>query len=228
MNAAQVELERRYRRWLSWYPGWFRRDHADEILAVLLDSAQPGQRRPAKADCLDLLRGGLGMRLRPRIPRSDGLARAVCWAMYAGAAVELAVLVTLLATLDEVRATILAHDPDYTGAQWHAAVSEEFKPLMIAASASVLLWLWLAWACGRGHRWATVPFVVFFVENTRSLLNGLAHGSATYASKDLATGTVLWLLEAVIVGLLAWVWTQRIRARRRSWRDEASAADRAL
>jgi hypothetical protein len=40
------DLERRYRRLLRCYPPAFRRAHAEEMLAVLLDGARDGQRGP--------------------------------------------------------------------------------------------------------------------------------------------------------------------------------------
>lgn len=60
MNA----LERRYRRLLAFYPRAFRRDHGEEMLAVLMDSASEGQRRPRLADSVNLLRNALWMRGR--------------------------------------------------------------------------------------------------------------------------------------------------------------------
>ena len=73
-------LEQEYRRLLAWYPRAFRRDHADEILGVLMAGAGEGQRRPRLAEAADLLRSGLKMRLRgPALtgesrPWSDALA----------------------------------------------------------------------------------------------------------------------------------------------------------
>lgn len=73
-------LEQGYRRLLAWYPGAFRRDHADEILGVLMAGAGEGQRRPRPAEAADLLWSGLKMRLRgPALtgesrPWSDALA----------------------------------------------------------------------------------------------------------------------------------------------------------
>ncbi len=52
------DLERRYRRWLRWYPTAFRREHEEEILGVLLAGADDGQRHPRPTDCLDLIPNG--------------------------------------------------------------------------------------------------------------------------------------------------------------------------
>ena len=51
---AHTELERWYRRLLQAYPVGYRRAYGDEILSMLMDSAEPGRRRPARADVADL------------------------------------------------------------------------------------------------------------------------------------------------------------------------------
>ncbi|WP_430502670.1 hypothetical protein ACQRWP_14035 [Micromonospora trifolii] len=57
-------LERRYRRLLAVYPWEHRRVYEDEMLAVLLAGARPGQRRPGAADVRNLVGAGLRARLR--------------------------------------------------------------------------------------------------------------------------------------------------------------------
>ncbi|WP_327040946.1 hypothetical protein OG400_26390 [Micromonospora ureilytica] len=58
------DLERRYRRLLAAYPWEHRRVYEDEMVAVLLAGARPGQRRPAVADVRNLVGAGLRARLR--------------------------------------------------------------------------------------------------------------------------------------------------------------------
>ena len=58
------ELERRYRRLLTWYPAEHRRANGEEMLGVLLASARGRQRRPSISDALDLALGGLRIRFR--------------------------------------------------------------------------------------------------------------------------------------------------------------------
>ncbi len=77
--SDRSELERRYRRLLAWYPAEHRRDHEDEMLGVLLAAARGGQRRPGLADAVNLIGGGLRIRVRtgpgPLDPRwRDALA----------------------------------------------------------------------------------------------------------------------------------------------------------
>ena len=63
-SAARAELEQRYRRLLRLYPHEFRARRADEMLGVLMASAGKGQRRPARSDVRDIVRGSLVTRLR--------------------------------------------------------------------------------------------------------------------------------------------------------------------
>ena len=57
--TGQEHLERAYRRLPGWYPREFRREHGQEILAVLMAGAPDGQRRPGLAQSADLIRSGL-------------------------------------------------------------------------------------------------------------------------------------------------------------------------
>jgi len=53
--SNSTDLQRRYRRLLAFYPHAFRREHEQEILSVLMDGADPGQRRPRPSESADLL-----------------------------------------------------------------------------------------------------------------------------------------------------------------------------
>jgi hypothetical protein len=64
--TESADLERRYLRLLAWYPQPFRRDHADEMLAVLMAGAPQGRRRPGLRDAADVLASALRMRLSAR------------------------------------------------------------------------------------------------------------------------------------------------------------------
>ncbi|MGH7918501.1 MAG: hypothetical protein ACREQM_00985 [Candidatus Dormibacteraceae bacterium] len=200
--TGAADLERAYRRWLRWYPRSFRREHEEEMLGVLMACAHEDRRRPELMECLDLLRGALWMRLRPSVPRSDRSVFKAIKLMYFGAMVEVAVAMTIVATMGDVKANIVKRSPGYTEAQWHAEVAGNFEPLVPAAGIAVGFWLWMAWAYGRGHRWARIVFAIFFGLNTYSLLNGLAGGSAVYARPDLAIAILLWLVELAVVALI--------------------------
>lgn len=62
--SESAGLERGYRRLLAAYPQSFRREQEEEMLAVLMAGSPRGQRWPSLAEAVDLIRSGLGMRLR--------------------------------------------------------------------------------------------------------------------------------------------------------------------
>jgi hypothetical protein len=61
--SDSAELERGYRRLLAWYPAAFRREHEQEIVAVLMAGAEQGQRRPRFDEATNLIKHALRMRL---------------------------------------------------------------------------------------------------------------------------------------------------------------------
>ncbi|MEU8181350.1 hypothetical protein AB0B85_00210 [Micromonospora sp. NPDC049044] len=145
------DLERRYRRLLAVYPWEHRRVYEDEMMAVLLAEARPGQRRPAAADVRNLL--GAGLRARLRVG-----ARGLTTSTWSDASAVTGLLVGLVllalagtATLDQ-----LIHPPN---------LPPEYQPggpdlvdwLRVAGwagvcAAALLGWRWLA----AGLAWAGV------------------------------------------------------------------------
>jgi hypothetical protein len=148
------------------------------------------------------MRGALWMRIRPSVPRSNRSVFNAVKLLYFGAVVELATAIMVVATVGDVRSSVVKSDPGLTTGEWHAVVAGQLEPTAVAAAIAVGFWLWIAWAIGRGHRWARIAFALFFGLNTWSLFNGLAGGSAVYAQADLAIGIVLWLVELVAVALI--------------------------
>jgi len=189
------QLERGYRRVLACYPKAFRRASEDEILAVLMATAGEGQQRVGLAESADLILGALRMHLgMSRSPRAVlNAVRLMCL----GAVLELAVLVTVLVTLDSVRSAAIR---DFTATQWHTAVVTQIVPAVAGTPIIAGLWLWLAWANGRGYDWARPAFMALFSLVTIAVLFGLGEGSALYAPADLIAKGVVWL-----VGLAAMV-----------------------
>jgi hypothetical protein len=196
MNNS-AELERGYRRVLACYPKAFRRENEDEILGVLIDTAEEGQQRIGLAEAAALIRGGLRMRLRPGPSRPPRTVFAAVRLMCAGAVIELAALLTMVATAGSLKAAVLARDP----AQWHTALAM-LTAKEIAAPVGIALWLWLAWANGRGHDWARLIFTWFFGALTVSLLVALAQHAVAYAPADLAALTALWVLALASMVLI--------------------------
>src|SRR5215467_2301833 len=64
-------LEGNYRRLLRWYPSSYRTRHEEEILGVLMDAAQPGQRRPGARESADLLWSAVKIRIRMTLRGAD-------------------------------------------------------------------------------------------------------------------------------------------------------------
>jgi len=195
--SNSADLERGYRRVLACYPKAFRQENEEEILGVLMDTAEEGQQRVGLAEAAALVRGALRMRLRPGPGRPPRTVLAAVRLMCIGATVELAALVTMVATAGSLKAAVLARNP----AQWHTALLI-LTTKEVAAPIGVALWLWLAWANGRGHDWARLIFTWFFGVLTVSLLAALAQHAVVYAPADLAALTALWLVALASMVLI--------------------------
>lgn len=89
-------LERGYRRLLACYPRAFRREHAEEILAVLMAGAPQGQRRPRLGESADVFWSGLKMRLRGPGPASENRPWADALALFSLVAPLFLLLVNIL------------------------------------------------------------------------------------------------------------------------------------
>jgi hypothetical protein len=193
-------LERGYRRLLGCYPRAYRRENEQEILAVLMDSAREGQRRPGLAESADLIRGAARMRLRPASRPPRAVVGAVLL-MCAGAAASLAAQLTMVVTTGSVRSAVLHRYPAFTAAQWHGVLSE-LAIKEIGALVCIGVWLWLAWANSRGHDWARMVFGAFYGLLCLSMLVALSQGAPVYAPADFAVGVVEWLIATAALVLI--------------------------
>jgi hypothetical protein len=209
----QEHLERAYRRLLAWYPREFRREHEQEILAVLLADVPDGQHRPGLAESADLIRSGLWLRLRPSVPRSARTVRAAVRVMYAGAAVSTVNLIIFLAVIVEIKAyhAIL-------GYHLTAAQASQLNTLAIAVPivldlVPIALWLWMAQETGRGRNWARVLSTMLFGLATLSLTSvfpqpviNISFVPTVHISFVPALGAIVpvltWLAGAAAVWLL--------------------------
>lgn len=95
MSGGAAGLEGGYRRLLACYPRRFRNEHGEELLAVLLASARDGQPRPGLFESADLVRNGLGMRLRPDVSPSARQGWSDALAVYSLAGPVLLLLSTV-------------------------------------------------------------------------------------------------------------------------------------
>jgi hypothetical protein len=90
------DLERGYRRLLACYPRAFRREHAEEVLAVLMAGAPHGQKRPRLAESADVFWSALKMRLRGPRPASENRPWADALAVFSLVAPLFLLLVDIL------------------------------------------------------------------------------------------------------------------------------------
>jgi hypothetical protein len=186
----QEQLEQRYRRLLKWYPAAYRQENDEELTAVLMACARAGQRRPGLVASVDLIKSGLWMRFRPRVPRASSTVRRAVLLMYAGAiftAVSLIVAVSSLNVFADTEGLrLLGHN----------------QPLPISITVGVVvglalitLWLWLARAVSQGRRGARVLCTVLVAPATLHLF-----GLKGMVSLVFAIGT--WLIGLAAVWLL--------------------------
>ena len=190
-----ASLERGYRRLLAYYPRAFRQENEEEILAVLMACAPDGQTRPSFEATVDLLKGAVRMRLRPRAGQPRTVSAAVRL-MWLGALAELGALITIIVTAGTVKSAIIHGDPAVASAAMsHLSVDEVGAPFIIG------VWLFLAWAIGRGRDAGRFAFTSFFFLITMSVILSLAQGGSVYAPADLIAGAVEWgiALAAVVL-----------------------------
>ena len=195
-QTGAARLERGYRRVLAWYPRSFRADSEEEILAVLLATAAEGQVRVGLAEAWDLMRGAVRMRLWPAMPRPRAV-RAAVKLMLVGAAAEVAALITVIATMGTVRAAVAARYPAaVSGTMLHLTLEIAVAPLAIG------LWLWLAWANGKGQDWARMVSLASFGLITLGVIGAMAQEAATLAPADMIAGAVVWTIGLASVVLI--------------------------
>jgi len=110
--------------------------------------------------------------------------------MYVGAALEVLAVIIAVVTIGSLKSAIFARHPAYSATQLHAAEAARTVPLVIGGLIAIGLWLWMAWANGKGRSWARVVSAVFFGINTLDLLISLF---AVSAVATLIIGVVIWL-----------------------------------
>jgi hypothetical protein len=64
------------------------------------------------------------------------------------------------------------------------------------------VWLWLAWANGRGYHWARPAFVAFFCVLTIVPFFGLGRDALPYTWADVIAAAVLWLVALAAMVLI--------------------------
>lgn len=171
-------LERRYRELLALYPRAFRREHEQEMLAVLMAGATDGQRRPRLGETADLIKNAIWMQLRPDVRRSQP---TVFWAV---------VLMWLCSVLRLLGVPSLPAVPGSVGFSLQIGISWGVFAL-------------LAWANGRGYLWGRLLFSVWFALHSLALFYDLTHLTASYSPTWTVIASMsFWLVELLAVLLI--------------------------
>ena len=146
--------------------------------------------------------------------------------MCLGAVLTLVDLVIILATLGGVRSAA-AHD--LAAAQWPTVMLTQAGPWLVSAPIGAGVWLWLAWANGRGYHWARRAFVAFFGVLSIVVLFGFGEGGGEdalqYTGPDVIATTVLWLAGLAAM-LLICSQTASLHYQRRAAPRAATPANR--
>jgi hypothetical protein len=119
--------------------------------------------------------------------------------MYAGAALEVISLIVALLTIGSLKAAILKADPNFTATQLHNAQVAGTVSVVVGAVITIGLWLWMAWANGRGRRWARIVSAVFFGINTLSLVVSFAR---VHVTATVIIAVLVWLVGLAAIVLL--------------------------
>jgi len=123
--------------------------------------------------------------------------------MCAGAVLNLAVVATVLVTLGGIRSAAV-YDTEVT--QWPTVMLTQAGTWLASAPIGAGVWLWLAWANGRGSPWARPAFVAFFGLLTIAVFFGLGQGggpdAVQYTWPDLIAALALWLIAAAAALLI--------------------------
>jgi len=192
-------LERGYRRIVACYPRSFRRESEEEIVAVLMATAQPGQRRVSLAEYADLIRGALRMHRGPRLPRPLLVAVRLT---YVGAAAELAVLTTLLMTLASLTSARIGSYPVISAAQWHAVLLGHLTAVAVGAPVLMALWAWMACANARGHPAGRVAFRVVHVIITLGVIAEVDPSLAQYGLGAAIAAAIMIQVQLAAIWLI--------------------------
>jgi hypothetical protein len=128
---------------------------------------------------------------RPPAPPS---IRTAVKLMYAGAVLSAVSFIVGLATIGSLRQSIInASAKKLTATQLHTAEVVGVASIVILGLIGVGLWLWMAWANGRGRNWARIVAAVLFALNTLGLLSVI--------TRPNALGTKLFDVLSWLVGL---------------------------
>lgn len=181
--SSGAGLEPGYRRLLVCYPRRFRDEHGEELLSVLLASASDGQHRPGLLESADLIRSGLGMRLRPDVSRSARQGWSDALAAYSLTGPALLLLTTVTSFLLQ-----LARNPLHTV----AAMSQAWPSLCLILGIELVIIVLVMAARRKTALAALVPAAALLW-----LVGTWNPGILLIIGSLIFTGLSVFLLEAV-------------------------------
>jgi hypothetical protein len=142
--------------------------------------------------------GGPGWQEPQRPPRPASVNRAV-QLMYVGAGLSIVALVVGLAMHGSFRSSIINANPNLTPDEVNSAVDFAFALVVVAGLIGAGLWVWMAWANGRGRNWARILGTVFFGIDT---LGTLGDAARNVPAGSLVLAALEWLIGLSVVILL--------------------------
>jgi hypothetical protein len=118
--------------------------------------------------------------------------------MYAGATLNAIGVILGLLTIGSLKADIIKRSPNLTPTQVHGVEVFGIIGTVLIGLIAVGLWLWMAWANGKGKGWARIVSAVFFGIETLNLLLSFTRANVAAA---LILGFLVWLagLGAIIM-----------------------------
>jgi hypothetical protein len=143
--------------------------------------------------------GGQGPVTPPEAPAPQSVQNAVKL-MYAGAALNAIEVILGLTTIGSLRSAIRSAYPHYSDSQIHGLQVALISGTVIFGALAIGLWLWMAWANGRGRSWARIVASALFALNTIGLLLQLTQ---PHALVGLVLATVVWLAG---LGAIYFLW----------------------
>jgi hypothetical protein len=173
-------LQRGYERLLRWYPPSHRERHADEMIGVLMAAARPGQRRPGRAESVNLIAGALRIRLRAALDGPPGQPHDT---------LALATLILPLVLWGGALAQFTLTELDRSLAHAEAA-----PPRLV----SLLPALLLAIPAVLGSRRGTAIMTAVLASAQIALLTGLHYGVITFGLGVLFTVSILTVEGAAL------------------------------
>jgi hypothetical protein len=118
--------------------------------------------------------------------------------MYAGATLNAIGVILGLVTVGSLKADIIKRSPNLTPTQVHGVEVFGIIGTVLIGLIAIGLWIWMAWANGKGRSWARIVSAVLFGIDTLNLLLSFARANVAAA---LILGFLVWLagLGAIIM-----------------------------